>query len=65
MPNVYIDGPPTDVEVKRRLAKDVTEIVAGAYRLPQAAITVIIREVSAENVAHAGCLLCDARAERQ
>jgi 4-oxalocrotonate tautomerase family enzyme len=65
MPNVYIDGPPADVEVKRTLAKDVTDAVAGAYKLPPDAITVVIKENPAENVAHAGCLLCDARADEK
>lgn len=63
MPNVYIDGPPVDVEVKRTLARDVTDSVARAYKLPPAAIIVVIRENPAENVSHGGCLLCDARAE--
>lgn len=62
MPNVYIDGPPVDVEVKRALAKDVTDATAKAYGLPQAAIIVVIRENAAENVAQGGCLLCDGRA---
>jgi 4-oxalocrotonate tautomerase len=63
MPNVYIDGPPADVDVKRKMVKGVTESVSQAYGLPPEAIIVVIRENSAENVSHGGCLLCDARAE--
>ena len=59
MPMVIIDGPPRSVDVKRTLAKEVTDVVSRAYDLPPAAITVIIKENPAENVAHAGCLICD------
>lgn len=63
MPNVYVEGPPLNVESKRSFAKDITDAAVKAYGLPPQAIIVVIRENPPENVSIGGCLLCDARPE--
>ena len=65
MPNIYVDGPPIDVEAKRTFVKEVTDAAVNAFDIPAEGIIVVIRENPAENVSIGGCLLCDARAEMQ
>ncbi|HEY5531863.1 MAG TPA: 4-oxalocrotonate tautomerase DmpI [Candidatus Anoxymicrobiaceae bacterium] len=63
MPNIYVEGPPVEVDKKRTLAKEITEAAVKAYGIPQQAMVVIIRENPAENVSVGGCLLCDMRSD--
>ncbi len=63
MPNIYVDGPPIDIEVKRTFVKEVTDAAVKAYNIPAQGIIVVVRENPAENVSIGGCLLCDTRAE--
>ena len=59
MPNVMIDGPPVDIEKKRVLTKEITDVASRVYGLPPMAIVVVIRENPGENVSVGGCLICD------
>lgn len=68
MPNVYIEGPPIkDLDVKRTLAREITDAMEKAYGIPRQAYVVIIRENPPENVCVGGELICDriARGDRQ
>ena len=60
MPFITIEGPPIkDINVKRRLVKELTEIAAQAYQLPEQIIHVLIRENLPENVGTGGKLIYD------
>lgn len=59
MPIVTIDGPRIDREKKSALVKEVTQVVAKIYELPERAITTVIRENLPENIGVAGELLAD------
>ncbi|MFX1249811.1 MAG: 4-oxalocrotonate tautomerase DmpI [Promethearchaeota archaeon] len=60
MPVVQIYGPKiNDIEIKRRLVKEVTESLQEAYKLPLEAFTVIINENNSENVGVGGKLILD------
>ena len=63
MPNIYVEGPPIDVETKRSLVQQLTDAATKAYELPAQAIVVVLRENPPENVSIGGCLLCDARSD--
>ena len=57
MPTIMVEGPPIDVERKRRLVKKLTEVAVEVYRIEH--ITVLIRENLPENVGVGGQLLAD------
>ena len=57
MPTIMVEGPPIDVERKRRLVKKLTEAAVEVYRIEH--ITVLIRENLPENVGVGGQLLAD------
>lgn len=57
MPTIMVEGPPIDVERKRRLVKKLTEAAVEGYRIEH--ITVLIRENLPENVGVGGQLLAD------
>jgi 4-oxalocrotonate tautomerase len=59
MPTIFVEGPPIDMERKRRLVKEIYDTAAEVYGLKH--ITVIIRENAPENVGVAGQLLADRR----
>ena len=60
MPFITIESPPIkDINVKRRLVKELTEIAAQAYQLPEQIIHVLIRENLPENVGTGGKLIYD------
>ena len=60
MPNITVEGPKIeDIEIKRILAKEVTEAAVKAYKLPVQAIVVVIKSNSPENVAVGSQLICD------
>lgn len=62
MPTVIIEGPPIkELDKKRKLAKDITEVAANAYGLPDKAIVVLIKENAPENVSVGGQLITDRR----
>ena len=65
MPTITCEGPPIeDIEVKRKLVKEITEAAHGAYHLPRDVIVVVIRENLPENVAVGGELIVDRQAPR-
>lgn len=61
MPNITIEGPPRDIETKRKLVKEITNLFKEIYGYPKefSHVTVIIRENSPENVGTNGQLLID------
>ena len=59
MPNVMIDGPEIDVEIKRILVKKITDALEKAYKLPRDVYVVLIRENKPENVGVGGSLILD------
>jgi len=61
MPLIQVDGPPVDVETKRRLVKELTEVAMRIYNIRH--ITVLIRENPPENVGADGELIADKHKE--
>ena len=59
MPVIQVDGPPLDIEKKRRLVKELTEVAVNIYGIPH--ISVLIRENQPENVGADGKLIADRR----
>lgn len=60
MPVVEIDGNPNiNKEEKVEMVKEITKIVAKAYKLPESAITIIIKDHKPENVGVGGKLLSE------
>ncbi len=57
MPTIMVDGPPIDVERKRRLVKKLTDVAVEVYGIPH--IVVLIRENPPENVGVEGQLIAD------
>ena len=62
MPNVIIEGPKLDVETKRFLVKEITDILEKAYKIPRQAYSVVIKENPPENVGVGGELILDRQA---
>ena len=59
MPTIVVDGPPIDLEKKRKLVKTLTDAAVEVYGgIP---ITVLIKENPPENVGVSGELLVDRR----
>lgn len=59
MPVIHIDSNELSRAQKRELVKSITKITSEVTGLPENTITIIIREVPAEDVGVAGMLLCD------
>ena len=60
MPNITIDGPKIeDIELKRNLIKEITDVVEKTYKLPRQAFVVTIKENPPENVGVGGELIID------
>ncbi len=60
MPSVVINGPKIeDIEIKRKLVKDITDALEEAYKLRREAYTVLIKENPPENVGSGGILIVD------
>jgi len=60
MPNITIEGPQIkDMEKKRELVREMTNVAAGAFGLPKETIIIVIKENPPENVAIGGTLLID------
>ncbi|MDZ4172357.1 MAG: 4-oxalocrotonate tautomerase DmpI [Methanobacteriaceae archaeon] len=59
MPVIKIDCNKLTQEQKRELIKSVTEVSSRIMQLPESTITIILREVDAEDVGVGGKLLCD------
>ncbi|MDP1553353.1 MAG: 4-oxalocrotonate tautomerase DmpI [Methanobacteriaceae archaeon] len=59
MPVIKIDCNKLTQEQKRELIKSVTEVSSRIMQLPESTITIILREVEADDVGVGGKLLCD------
>jgi len=60
MPNITIEGPKIkDIDTKRTLVKELTDVAAKAYGLPAKIMVVLIKENSPENVNVGGQLISD------
>ena len=59
MPIVQVEILPRSQELKRELAKEVTNTIVNVLNCPADAVRVIIREMPPENYAMAGVLACD------
>lgn len=59
MPVIHIDSNKLSRKQKRELVKVITKVSSEIMKLPENAITIIIREVEAEDVGLGGQLLCD------
>ena len=61
MPVITIEGPPRDIETKRKLVKQFTAIFKEIYGFPDdfSHVSIIIRENSPENIGTNGELLID------
>jgi 4-oxalocrotonate tautomerase len=59
MPVIHIDSNKLSREQKRDLVKEITKVTSKIVGLPENTITIIIREVPAEDVGVGGNLLCD------
>ncbi|MEJ5186386.1 MAG: 4-oxalocrotonate tautomerase DmpI [Candidatus Geothermincolales bacterium] len=65
MPTVTVEGPRIpDLEKKRALVKEITDVLERIYGLPREAYTVVIRENPPENVGVAGVLIADRTGHR-
>jgi 4-oxalocrotonate tautomerase family enzyme len=59
MPTIIVEGPPIDIDTKRRLVERLTTAAAEEYGIDS--ITVLIKENDAKNVGIDGTLLHDRR----
>jgi 4-oxalocrotonate tautomerase len=59
MPTIRVDGPPIDIDTKRRLVKKFSQAAAEAYGIAEEHMIVLIRENAPENVGLGGRLLVD------
>jgi 4-oxalocrotonate tautomerase len=63
MPNVVIDGPPIkELDAKRTLVREITDVLAKVYGIPAEAFVIVIKENPPDNVSVGGKLLIDRRA---
>jgi 4-oxalocrotonate tautomerase len=60
MPTIFVNGPPMkDRDKKRELVKGITDTVEKVYGVPRDAVTIVVREDEASNVARGGRLISD------
>lgn len=60
MPFIVVNGPVIkDIEKKRIVVKEITDVISRVYEQPKENITVLIREDEPTNVAQGGKLLID------
>jgi 4-oxalocrotonate tautomerase len=60
MPHIVVNGPPIkDMDKKRVLVKEITDVIQKVYEVPRQAIVIVIREDSSSNVGSGGTLLSD------
>lgn len=61
MPTITVEGPPIELDKKRKLADGMAEVAANVYGLAKEHMIVLIRENPPENVGIGGELLVDRR----
>ncbi len=59
MPIIQVEILPRSIELKRKLAKELTKTTCDILKCPDEAVRVIIREMKPENYATAGTLQID------
>jgi len=60
MPTITVEGPPLkDLDRKRLLVREMTDVASKAYGLPREIIVVVIKENAPENVSVGGQLIAD------
>lgn len=59
MPLIILEGPKIDIEKKRQLTKELTDVASKIYGVPH--IIVVIHENEQENVSSNGILICDTK----
>lgn len=59
MPHISVKGPEIPLDVKRKLALEITRAASEAYGIPKEKFMVHISEFPKENIATAGTLLVD------
>ncbi|HUV80142.1 MAG TPA: 4-oxalocrotonate tautomerase DmpI [Candidatus Bathyarchaeia archaeon] len=60
MPSVTIEGPKIEeVEIKRKLVKEITDALEKAYKIPREAYVIVIKENLPANVGVGGKLIID------
>ena len=60
MPCITLEGPVIkDLDIKRRLVKEITDSATRAYGLPEELFIVFIKENSQENISVGGQLIID------
>jgi 4-oxalocrotonate tautomerase len=59
MPVIIVNARKIDIDKKREYVKKLTELTSVTYNLPESAVTVLIKEIEAENIAVSGKLLSE------
>lgn len=60
MPTIFVNGPKVDdLDKKRRVVKEITDVIENVYGENREDIVVVIREDEPTNAAKAGVLVCD------
>ena len=60
MPNVIIEGPKLEnIEIKRNMVKQITDIIEKAYHIPKEHIIITIKSFAPEDVSVGGTLISD------
>ena len=59
MPRIVIHMFPRDLDTKRRLAKEITDVVTDICKVGPESVTISIEEMTDENTAKGGVLRCD------
>jgi len=59
MPVIIVESNPISTEKKRKLVKEITKTVTETYELPESTVTILIRELSREDIGTGGKLLAD------
>jgi 4-oxalocrotonate tautomerase len=59
MPIIIVESNKLSLDKKREYVKSLTKITAETYELPESTVTVLIKEISPENIGVGGDLLSD------
>ena len=59
MPRLVINMFPRDLETKRRLVKELTDVVVDVCKVSPEVVAISIQEMQDENTAKGGVLRCD------
>lgn len=59
MPVIIVESNKLDLDKKREYIKKLTEITAEIYNLPEAAVTILLKENESDNIGVGGDLLSE------